>query len=220
MFEKKVDNFVSLTINWEKSSGRDFIWRHERTPYSVFIPEILLKRTTSTAAQRIYSEFLKEYPSISQVVTADLKEIEDKFKPIGLYRQRSSGLLKAAEYIVAMFDGQLPDNWNDLLKIPHIGPYSAGCILSFGYGIPAPAVDSNVERVFNRFFSEEFGKKTSYKEILNLSWDILPENDHFLYNYGLIDLGSVICSYKGCNHNNCPLASSCSYLKSSGIPIT
>ena len=205
--------FASRVITWEKENGRDFPWRHDRTPFKVFIAEVLLKRTTSTAAQRVYSQFLAKYPSISEIAQADIEEIEGLIRPIGLYRQRAVGVLQAAQFIVGELDGVLPDSWDGLLSVPHIGTYTAGCILSFGYGTRAPAVDSNVERVLKRCFAGELGERPRHKKLLELSWKTVPENGHETYNYGMIDLGSQVCTYRGCNAEKCPLSEICQYHK-------
>jgi A/G-specific adenine glycosylase len=207
----RYQEFASRVIEWEKDNPRDFPWRRERTPYKVFISEFLLKRTTSTAAKRIFISFLNQFPDVSTIAQSDISLIENIIRPIGLYRQRSKGILETANYIIVEYEGIFPDTWEELLKIPHVGPYSAGCILSFGYGIRAPAVDSNVERVLKRCFSQELGDNPKYKKLLELSWEIVPEKKHALYNYGMIDIGTLVCSYRGCNDKICPISQICSY---------
>lgn len=208
---EKYQLFASRVIEWEGASPRDFPWRHERTPYRVFISEFLLKRTTSTAANRLFNSFLERFPDISTLAGSDFMTVEEIIRPIGLYKQRSKGILGAANFILSEYGGVFPDKWDDLLDIPHVGPYTAGCVLSFGYGIRAPAVDSNVERVLKRCFSDVLGDRPKFKDFLELSWEIVPAKKHPQYNYGIIDLGTLVCSYRGCNREKCPVSDLCQF---------
>ena len=95
------------------------------------------------------------------------------------------------------------------MKIPHIGSYSAACILSFGMNIPAPAIDSNGQRILSRVFKNTLEKDASFKKILDFSWGLVPHKDHVLFNYGLIDMGALMCTYRGCSKQKCPLNGIC-----------
>ncbi|KAF5066013.1 Adenine DNA glycosylase [anaerobic digester metagenome] len=207
--KSKRDTFRQLLKDWATKEAREFSWRHDRTPYTVFVAEFLLKRTTSTAAHRQYQEFLKKYPSVRDLAAADVHDLEELIRPIGLHRQRAKGLKEAAEFIVEEYGGEIPDNFEDLLRVPHIGPYTAACILSFGFGVPAPAVDSNVDRVLSRVFKDKLGDRHSVKETFKLACELVPEEGHELFNYGLIDFGALVCTYRGCAGEKCPLKKIC-----------
>lgn len=208
-FDVKKKKFNNCLINWEKKQGRHFHWRKNRNPYNVFIAEFLLKRTTSTAAHRIYEKILEEYPDLFFLSNANNFELEENLKPIGLFKQRAKGLKEAATYLVTSCNGDFPKKFDELIKIPHIGNYSAACILSFGMNIPAPAIDSNGQRILSRVFKNTLDKNASLKKILAFSWGLLPHKDHILFNYGLIDMGALICTYRGCSRQKCPLNRIC-----------
>lgn len=203
--------FASRVIAWERVHPRDFPWRHDRTPYRVFVSEFLLKRTTSTAAKRVYPDFLERFPSLIELNDAPVSEVQEILRPVGLYRQRALGIKEAVRYLIMNFGGDLPRTWKGLMGVPHIGDYAAGCVLSFGHGIRAPAVDSNVERVLKRCFADVLGERPSHRELLDLSWEVVPSRDHDLYNYGVIDLGALVCSYRGCKKELCPVAHLCAW---------
>lgn len=210
-FAERRKIFSSALLNWGKQNRRDFPWRHRPTPYQVFVVEFLLKRTTTTAAERVYSEFLVKYPDITSLANGDLYDIERLLKPIGLYKQRSTGIIKAAKYVVANYGGMLPDNLGDLIKIPHVGPYTAGAILSFGYGVCEPVLDSNIRRVITRVFYNTFKGEVPDRELLKILRVIMAKDDPGLFNWNLIDIGSVICSYRYANCIECPLERVCDY---------
>lgn len=209
--KKRKDGFVADLIIWERENFRPFPWRKNTTPYRVFISEILLKRTTSKAADRVFERFLELFPDIETLYKADISKIEEVLKPIGLYKQRANGLKEIAKVVVEDYNGKFPSEYTDLLKIPHIGPYTAGAIQSIGLGMPAPMVDSNVYRVITRAFGDLLPEKPSHKKITELIGELLPENEHKCFNWGLIDLGALVCTYRGCNRNLCPVTKVCNY---------
>jgi A/G-specific adenine glycosylase len=204
---------ASTVRKWFLREGRHFEWRKNRTPYRVFVAEFLLKRTTSKAAERIYRRFLEKYPDIHSLANADITELEVIFKPIGLYKQRSKGIIEAAKYIESNFREEIPVDYEKLISIPHIGDYSACCILSFGMGTPVATVDSNVQRVLSRVFVTELQGDHRLKNIIHLASDLLPRDEHEIFNYGLIDLGATVCTYRKCCEKVCPLKNMCATYK-------
>jgi A/G-specific adenine glycosylase len=211
VLKNQKQEFNKILLKWVKENGRDFFWREKRNAYKVFIAEFLLKRTTSTAAHRVYQKFLEQYPDLPKLASADLEDLEKVLKPIGLYQQRAKGMKEASKYLVERFDGEFPTEFDKLLTVPHIGTYTAACILSFGMNIPAPAIDSNGQRILSRFFKKNFGEKPSLKKVLEFSWSIVPKKEHVLFNYGLIDMGAIVCSYRVCSKEICPLHKSCDF---------
>lgn len=207
---EKKKRFVVRVLEWAQKNLRDFPWRETDRPYEIFIAETLLKRTTSTAAERVFDDFLNEFPDIASLANADVENLEEILKPIGLYRQRSEGLKEAAEHVMENFNGRLPSSYEDLLEVPHIGPYSAGAIDSFAFGDPVPIVDSNVKRVVGRCFRGEWGDADPKdREIRSFLEDIVPQKRHRAFNLGLIDLGFLVCSYDEKHCNRCPLSEIC-----------
>jgi A/G-specific adenine glycosylase len=209
----KKKKFNKILLKWVKENGRDFFWRYNRDAYKVFVAEFLLKRTTSKAAHRIFLQFLEKYPDLNTLAKSDLCELEKILKPIGLYKQKAKGIKEASEYLVNSCRGKFPKKFDELIKIPHIGNYTAACILSFGMGVSAPAIDSNGQRIISRVFKNSIGNCNTIKKILEFSWGLLPQKDHVLFNYGLIDMGALVCTYRGCSKENCPLKGICDFYK-------
>ncbi|WP_342678746.1 hypothetical protein [Methanofollis sp. UBA420] len=201
--------FVQIILEWSSKYKRDFEWRKNRNPYRIFVAELLLKRTTSKAATRVFHEFITKYPDIFALADADIDGLKLIIKPIGLYEQRSKGLVRAARCLVNTFKGEFPRSKDQLLSIPHVGEYTAGCILSFGMGIPSPVVDSNVQRVLSRVFCSSVGDKPSIDSTIKLAQTLIPKGRHVDFNYALIDFGAVVCTYRGCYGDTCPLKDIC-----------
>ncbi|RLF03707.1 MAG: hypothetical protein DRK00_08365 [Thermoprotei archaeon] len=107
-------------LTWGKKNIRDFPWRKERTPYRILVAEVLLRRTTSTAALRVYEEFLKKWPDVRSLANANVDELEQLLVAVGYHKQRSRILVNIARFINKEYDGNIPSDKERLLKIPHI----------------------------------------------------------------------------------------------------
>lgn len=197
-------------LKWANENYRHFPWRENRTPYRVLISESLLKRTTATAVLRVYEKFLCQYPTIEDLANAKIKNLEKILSTLGLQRQRSKLMLDMAKYLIQS-GSEIPADQENLLKIPHVGDYSAAAILSFGYGIPAAILDSNVERILRRLFAPCSQKDVSHKVLTKIADVLLPLENHVCYNYGLLDLGAIVCRYKNPKCSQCPLNKHCDY---------
>lgn len=202
---------VPLMLNWARTNLRVFPWREEITPYRVFIAEMLLKRTTATAVSKFYNDFLSQYPSITALSKANITNLESLLKRLGLQKIRAKTLYETSKYIADNYNSIIPDNKNELMKIPYIGPYSAGAILSMGYNIPAIMVDSNAIR----FYSRLFGTTANIKIISRIAEEIMPYKEHSIYNLSVLDIGALICRNKNPKCTICPIKQFC---KSSGKP--
>lgn len=201
---KKIEKkWAKCIIEWEKSKGRKFSWRTNRTPYRVLIAEILLKRTTSTAAIRIYKEFLEKYPDIFALQKADINELEEFLRPIGLYKQRSKQLKEISKYFIREHEGKLPHDYKLLLKSPGIGDYTASAILCFSYKDSKAIIDSNVERILKRAFN------VKGKELREIAEILVPSKESDTYNYGMLDIGAVVCHYRYPKCTECPVNEFC-----------
>jgi A/G-specific adenine glycosylase len=205
-------------FNWGAQHYRSFPWRKERTPYSVLISEVLLKRTTASATTHVYEEFMALYPNIQTLSKADKKELESLLSRIGYHKRRAEILLEIANHITTKYGGQIPKSRDELLEIPHVGNYTANAVLSFGYGIPAAIVDSNVERIIRRVFLKHFKGKSS-KLVQKIADELSPGENNQLYNYTLLDLGAAVCRYGIPRCKVCPINSLCDYYLS-GSPFS
>lgn len=201
--------FQNAIVSWARNNMRVFPWREgERTPYSVLIAGVLLKRTTSKAVLRVYSDFLARFPDIFSLVEADERELIDVLSKIGLQRQRARGLKEVSSFIYKEYEGEIPRALDRLTRIPHIGSYTACAVMSFGFGIPVPIVDSNVIRIFSRFFaSTQVG--ITEDACWDIAWELIPEKDHEIFNWGLLDLGALVCTFREAFHEKCPLRMIC-----------
>jgi len=154
----KNKEFSDKLIEWYSKNGRTFPWRYTFDPFKVFISEIMLQRTRAENITEPFNNFLKNIKSVNDLKNADESYLYQIFSTLGLiYRVKK--LITISEHFCKSYSCNVPDNQNDLLNTPGIGLYTCNAILCFGYGMKYPIVDSNVLRIFGRFF----GVKSSTK---------------------------------------------------------
>ena len=205
--------FNENLLKWSSENFRTYPWREDQSgPYHVLIAEILLKRTTATAALRVYQLFLDRFPNFEALSLATEDQLTQVLAPIGLNRQRASSVVGMTRWICDQCSGVIPDSLEELLKIPGLGPYSARAILSFGFGIRTSIVDGNVARIINRFFHKTFKAEQTWLECRDIAELLLPEINHKKFNYALIDLGGTVCRPSSPKCDRCPLSSECEYV--------
>jgi A/G-specific adenine glycosylase len=210
---QKKGRFQKAILRYSKGGKRrQFPWREEgRTAYEVLIAEVLLKRTTSTAAARIYEEFLVRFPNLRVLSEASHEEIAATFLRVGLQHQRSKAAKQLAAYLIDIEDGKVPNELTRLLDIPGVGHYTARSVLSMGFGIMAAPVDSNVERILIRVFSGLLPDTSSIGLLQALADALVPRMRYREFNLGLLDLGALICRPAAPICVKCPLRGICEF---------
>ncbi len=214
--EGKAATLQGTVFNWTVSKLRDYPWRRLKAePYSTLLAELLLKRTTATSAARLYERFLGQFPSLEALTSASEEGLAQALSAVGLQRQRAEAIKKMATYLEQYEGGEVPCDLQRLLAVPGLGEYSARAVLSFGCGQPVAVVDANVERIYKRVFKGSLPEQVSQREIQELADTLLPKGDHRQFNFGLLDLGSLVCRYVNPRCGECPLNSICDYFAES-----
>ncbi len=199
-------------LYWAPGAARRYPWRQPgRSPYEILIAEVLLKRTTSTAANRIYEDFLHLFPSFESVAAAPEAALEAVLSTVGLQRQRAKALRDIARHVLEHWGGVLPEDVEELQNIPHIGPYAASAVMSFAFDRPAAIVDSNVERIIKRLFRDSLPDRLTPALVQRVADLMLPSRKHREFNLGLLDLGALVCRYVQPRCDLCPLIGSCDF---------
>jgi A/G-specific adenine glycosylase len=212
--ETKDYPFSIQILEWYKRFGRQLPWRESNDPYSIWLSEIILQQTRIDQGMAYYHRFLEAFPSINLLAAADEDKILRLWQGLGYY-SRARNLHAAAKMIVNEFDGVFPKDFNLLLKLPGVGPYTAAAIASIAFNLPQAVVDGNVYRVLSRYFGIEtpINSGAGIKEFQKLADEILPKHQAGAYNQGLMDFGSMICKPAQPDCASCPLAESCIALK-------
>lgn len=198
--EDREREFFEAIINWFRENGREFAWRRSKyTAYEILISEILLRRSMANRVQTVFTKLISRYPNSKELSEADPKDIEQIISTLGL-KNRYKVLIEAANYLNRTTDYK----FESIRGIKGVGDYISGAFMIFYKGENVPIVDSNIKRIFTRYF-----KKTLDDEISAILRQIPRKRVREFY-YGLIDLGSLVCKPKP-NCIQCPLQKSCSY---------
>lgn len=207
---------------WFLEGKRDLPWRLSPTPYAVWISEMMLQQTQVSVVVPYFERWMDRFPTIADLASAPLDEVIKLWEGLGYY-SRARYLHAGARTIMDLFNGELPSNREDLKKIKGLGAYTIGAILSFAFHHRTPAVDGNVMRVLSRYFhvEDEIGSPSAQKKIRALAEQILPQDEHWIINEALIELGATVCK-RNPNCSLCPLKKSCqAFLKgrTSDLPV-
>jgi len=205
--------FQSGIVEWAKHNLRDFPWRRQMKPYSILVAEILLKRTTASAVNRLFPIFIKRYTNVEALANADQMDLQQLLSTLGYHKRRSLIFIEIGKYLQDHYNGKIPNSKTELMEIPFIGQYTAGAIISFGYGKPSSMVDVNIERIIRRFFSSLVPNKGQIWLICKIAGLLVPKRNHRLYNNRLLDHGPLICRHARPQSHVCPVSEKCDFVR-------
>ena len=203
-------NFTRSVLSWYDAGHRDLPWRHTKDAYRIWISEIMLQQTRAETVVSYYERFLARYPDVYALAGAPEEELLKAWEGLGYY-SRARSLQKAAKLIVSQHGGELPADLEKLRALPGIGDYTSGAIASIAFGIPAAAVDGNVERVVCRYFalSEEMGSPKSRRMIHDLTQELVPPDRPGAFANAMMEMGATMCTPKSPACLLCPVRENC-----------
>ena len=192
---EKIQAFRKALLDWYDKEKRDLPWRRTSDPYSIWVSEIMLQQTRVDTVIPYYHNFLDKFPDIAALAAAPEDAILKAWEGLGYY-SRVKNMQKAAQQIVADYNGVFPKNLQEIAKLKGIGPYTAGAVSSIAFQIPEPAVDGNVMRVMSRLFEidADITKPASRKIFEAVVRELIDPERPGDFNQALMDLGSSICS--------------------------
>ncbi len=199
-------------LEWYDSNRRDLPWRaapgEQANPYHVWLSEIMLQQTTVATVGPYFRAFLDRWPDIHGLAAAPLDDVLHAWQGLGYYA-RARNLHRCAGVVAADHGGHFPANEALLLKLPGIGPYTAGAIAAIAFGLPTTAVDGNVERVIARLHGLETPLPAVKPEITVLARQIAPAERSGDYLQAVMDLGATTCTPRVPSCGRCPWAELC-----------
>lgn len=205
---------VVRLLDWFAKKGNIYPWRQTRDPYRVLIAEIMLQRTKANQVAKLYSQFIRKYPTPSALASADLKEIETLLSPLGL-RWRARKVWELGRVIAEKFGGNVPSIHEELLTLPGVGDYVAAAVLCFAYGKDIPVIDANVCRTIGRLFNlKAKGEARRDRKFIEKVHDLhkhVPSGKSAQYNWAILDFAATICIPRKPLCPRCPLNDKCKY---------
>ena len=169
-------------------------WKGEKDPYKIWLSEIILQQTRVEQGWAYYLRFIKKYPTVKKLATANDTDVFKLWEGLGYY-SRCRNLLTSARLIYGELGGIFPSSYAGILQLKGVGPYTAAAIASFAFGLPFAVVDGNVNRVLARFFGIETPvDSTEGKKIFSvLAQELLDLKEPGLYNQAIMDFGATVC---------------------------
>jgi A/G-specific adenine glycosylase len=203
-------NIPRLLLDWYRTNKRDLPWRKTKDPYRTWVAEIMLQQTRVDTVIPYYERFLERFPDVNALARARLDAVLKAWEGLGYY-SRARYLHEAARIVAGQLGGKIPSDPDELRKLPGVGAYTAGAILSIAFGKRAAAVDGNVIRVIARLFAiqDPVNGGRAKRQIGELAARLVPASEPGHYNQALMDLGSGICTPRRPDCRACPLASAC-----------
>lgn len=202
--------FSSVLVSWYSKNKRDLPWRETQNPYEIWLSEIILQQTRVLQGLPYYRKFIRKYPTVSDLAIADEVEVLRVWQGLGYY-SRARNLHKCAKIIHSNHNGIFPSTYDEILKLPGVGVYTAAAISSFAFGLPSAVVDGNVYRVLARVYgiSEDISSGKGQKAFKNLASQLLDIADPATYNQSIMEFGALQCVPKSPDCSICPLADPC-----------
>ena len=206
-----MENFSPALLEWFYKNRRSLPFREDPTPYHVWLSEVMLQQTRVSAVLPYYYRFLEALPDIPALAACEEERLHKLWEGLGYY-SRVRNLQKAAKLVCTQYGGQLPADYAALRALPGIGEYTAGAIASISFGLPVPAVDGNVLRVFSRLYNDPgVSTEPAVKKALTARvMEHQPPEKAGDYNQALMELGALVCVPNGAPLcGQCPLAALC-----------
>lgn len=218
--KKRINEFVHSVpdlLGWLEVHGREYPWRKSTDPWEVYIAEILLQRTRGDAVENVYDRVIDQFPGPGALADASKEEIRESVHSLGFANQRTRSLREVGEIFTDEFDGELPDNIDELQLPWRVGTYSARATQLFARGEPLALVDANFARVLGRVLGYEMPQQPHKSDrVYSLLEALTPGNPEMArsFNLAILDLGALVCTPDSPHCSSCPINRSCNYYQS------
>lgn len=206
--------FSDRLLAWFERHGRhDLPWQHPRTPYRVWVSEIMLQQTQVTTVIPYFERFMARFPTLQSLAAAEPDDVLALWSGLGYYA-RARNLHRAARHCVEHHGDELPTDFDALVALPGIGDSTANAIVSQVTDEPAVVLDGNVRRVVARHAAIEGwpGRSAVHRALWQASEARLPAHRGADYTQAIMDLGATVCTARQPGCERCPVADDCSAL--------
>ena len=203
-------------LNWFEIHGRKHLpWQQDKTPYRVWISEIMLQQTQVTTVIPYYERFMQRFPQVTDLAKAPQDEVLHLWTGLGYYA-RARNLHKAAKMVAEEHGGVFPTDFEQVLALPGVGRSTAGAVLSLSLNQNHAILDGNVKRVLARYYA--VSGWPGEKQTENKLWDLAEQNTPdgsstkrkvVSYNQAMMDMGATICTRSKPKCQECPIANDC-----------
>ena len=196
-------------LRWFEKNRRSLPWRSNRSPYRVWISELMLQQTRVDQVEPYFRRFTKAFPTISALARADRDEVLKLWEGLGYYARarRAHETARALQ----QHGGRFPRTYEGLKELPGIGPYTAAAIGSIAMGLDVAVVDGNVSRVLSRLYAYpgDITKAEGKRTMQSWADRLLVHGRAADFNEAMMEIGAIICSPRRPRCDECPLSKQC-----------
>ena len=218
------DQFVTKKIlKWYDLNKRSLPWRKnvssQKRQYYTFVSEFMLQQTQVATVIPYFNKFIKEIPNIKKLASVDNKKLIKLWEGLGYY-SRARNLKKAAQSIIKNFNGEIPDNFDDLKSLAGIGDYTANAILAIAFNKPYIPMDGNVERILKRYLYLKKENEIQKENLIEKKSILGFSNRSSDYAQALMEFGALICKHNNPMCCQCPIIKKCKSFKKKDFNLT
>jgi A/G-specific adenine glycosylase len=197
-------------LAWYRAQRRDLPWRTTRDPYHIWVSEVMLQQTQVATATPYYRAFIGRFPSVDHLASAAESEVLKYWAGLGYYR-RARHLHAAAREVVREHGGRVPDDPDAFGRLPGVGRYTTGAVLSIAFERPLPVLDGNVARVLARWLAKPLAIRDprGARKLWSHASALVPMRDPGDWNQAMMELGATICTPRSPRCGECPVNTLC-----------
>lgn len=199
---------VKSLLLWFKKHGISYPWGDNPTAYRVWISEVMLQQTVVTAAVEHFRKWMIQFPDIETLAMAEEQTVLKAWEGLGYY-SRARNIHKGAAYLVHSHHSNLPETYDELIRVPGIGDYTARALLSLALGQPWPVLDANVRRIARRLYVLSDWERGDDKALIEMLNRIIPHKLPGEFNAAMMQLGQQVCRSGKPDCPSCPFISVC-----------
>lgn len=199
-------------MGWYHEHKRELPFRSQKDPYKIWVSEIMAQQTQIATMIPYYDRWIQRYPNVESLAKAEIDEVLKMWEGLGYYR-RARNLHAGAQFVMEHYQGKLPADKKELMKIPGIGDYTSSAIASIAFSLPEIAIDGNVKRVMARYlnYTENVNTRSCHKyfEAFLKEELLLNGADPSDFTQALMELGALVCTPSNTTCEGCPFKEMC-----------
>ena len=203
-------SFENQIVKWYINNKRELPWRENIDPYRVWISEIILQQTRVVQGEKYFNNFIKKFPSIESLSSANESEVLKMWKGLGYYN-RAINIHKTSKKITIELNGIFPNTYSELIKLNGIGDYTASAISSICFHEYNPVVDGNVLRLLSRYYGlkNPIDSLKGQRNIREIGKKLISKVDNpGDFNQAMMEYGALVCTpFPDCK--SCIFSSKC-----------
>jgi len=213
-------DFANVILQWFDHHKRLLPWRETRDPYLIWLSEIILQQTRVVQGLSYYRDFVKAFPTVFALARASEQQVLRLWEGLGYY-SRARNLHLCARIVARERKGEFPGTYEELLKLPGIGPYTAAAIASIAFGERVAVVDGNVFRVIARIFGidADIAVPASRKVFIDQATQLMPHSRPGDFNQAMMEFGALQCVPRNPSCDVCPFVLNCAAHKSQSVAL-